>query len=89
MFLRIVDETLESLRVVGISYVLPEGQLPIEARLRSVDGSIEYQILVGLEDAAWASLTESKRWKSVYANAADGAEPGWNWDRLVNGTLNQ
>jgi hypothetical protein len=83
----VVEETRDSLRAVGISYVLPQGELLIEAQLHLVNGSIDYQILVGIPDAAWDSLSESKRWKAVYAYATDAVEPSWEWDRPVIGTL--
>ena len=40
-----------------------------------------------IDDDQWRSLSESKRWKAVYAYAVDAAETKWGWDRPVTGTL--
>jgi len=83
----VAEETPAVLRTVGLSYVLPSGELPIDAEFRLSDGSVDYRILVGIADDPWDSFSESKRWKAVYAYATDGAEPKWDWDRPVVGTL--
>lgn len=88
-YLNVVEETPESLRAVGISYILPSGKLPIDAEFRLTSGAVEYRILVGSDDEAWGALTESKRWKAVYLYATEGAEPEWNWDLPVEGSLDE
>lgn len=87
MFFRVVDETPTLLRAAGIVCVLPPNELPIDAQFRQVDGSIEYRVLVGTDDDEWRRLSESKRWKAVYAYATAGTEPSWNWDSPVVGRL--
>jgi len=87
--LDVVKETATTLRAVGISYVLPSSQLPIDAKFRVARSAIEYRILVGSDDETWNALTEPKRWKAVYLYATEGAVPDWNWDQPVEGTLNE
>lgn len=83
----VVEETPEALRAVGISYVLPSSELPIEASFRFASGVIEYQILVGSDDKVWSSRTESKRWNAVYQYATEGTEPEWNWGPPITGVF--
>ena len=68
---------------------MPSSQLPVDAKFRFADGTIEYRILVGSDDEIWDALTESKRWKAVYLFATEGAEPNWNWNQLVEGSLDE
>ena len=88
-FLNVVDETPTVLRAVGISYVLPSSELPVDAEFRFVGDAVEYRILVGTDGDAWDALSESQRWKAVYVYATEGAEPKWSWDRPVEGTLDE
>lgn len=83
-----VAETPYALRLVGLSYVLPSSILPIDARFRFSNGSIEYALLVGSDDDTWRALSESKRWKAVYKYATEGVEADWNWDQPITGLLN-
>lgn len=83
----VVKETPKVLRAVGIVEVLPSGELPIDAEFSFIDGSIEYRILVGSDDQVWSSLTNSKRWNTVYLYATEGSEPEWNWEQVVTGSL--
>ena len=85
--LRVIDETSTVLHAVGISYVLPSSQLPIDAEFKLTGDKIHYRILVGVDGGRWDALTASMRWKHVYNYAADGAEPTWDWERPVVGTL--
>ncbi len=85
--LNVVEESTTNLRAVGIMWVLPPNKLPIDAEFLYDNGVIGYRILVGSDDERWAALTESKRWKVVYLYATEGAEPQWNWDRPVEGSL--
>lgn len=88
-YLNVVEETPTALRAVGISYVLPSSKVPIDAEFRLASGAIEYRILVGFDGETWDALTESKRWKAVYLFATEGAEPEWNWDQPVEGSLEE
>lgn len=85
--LRVASETTESLRAIGIMYVLPTGELPIEVELSRELRSTRYALRIGIDDTLWRSLSDSKRWKAVYlyANRERGEE--WNWSQPISGCL--
>ena len=85
--LRLVQETRTSLRAVGIMHVLPAGELPLEVELSREFGSTRYRVRVGIEDARWNSLTDSKRWKVVYLYATGEGDEEWNWSEPIAGCL--
>jgi hypothetical protein len=84
--LRVVSETADSLRAVGIMYVLPSSEVPIEVELFKHPGSIAYVVRVGITDQRWSSLSDSKRWKAVYLYATGEQEEGWNWSEPLSGS---
>jgi hypothetical protein len=83
--LRVVTETANSLRAVGLMYALPSGELPVEVELSLQGGSLEYIVRVGAADAQWNSLSKSKRWKAVYLYATGERAEGWTWSKPVSG----
>ena len=85
--LRLVDEAATSLRAVGIMYVLPTGELPLEVELSREPGSTRYRVRIGISDARWESLSESKRWKAVYLYASGERDEEWTWTEPVSGSL--
>jgi hypothetical protein len=85
--LRIVHETTTSLRAIGIMYVLPPGELPMEVDLSREVGSTQYSVRVGIDDARWKSLSDAKRWKVVYLYASGDRDEEWNWSEPIAGCL--
>ncbi|MFK7889097.1 MAG: hypothetical protein AB8G16_19740 [Gammaproteobacteria bacterium] len=85
--LRIARETGDYLRAVGLSHVLPRGQVPMEVELSKVGGAIHYKILVGKDDAEWVALSESKRWKMVYLYATGCGDARWHWNAEISGVF--
>ncbi len=85
--LRIVRETDTSLRAVGIMYLLPTGELPIEVELSRELNSTRYWLRMGLADARWKSLSGSKRWTAVYLYASGERDEGWTWSEPISGSL--
>ncbi|MCB0719814.1 MAG: hypothetical protein KDD65_15310 [Bacteroidetes bacterium] len=85
--LHIARETQTSLHVIGLSHVLPVGELPVEFELTRQGQSTRYQARVGVDDDRWRSLTESKRWKAVYLHATSGRDEDWNWAAAISGVL--
>lgn len=87
--LRIVSETDDFLRAVGIMYVLGTGEfeLPMEVELSKQRGSISYSVRIGINDARWRLLTDSKRWKAVYLYSIGEREEEWNWSEPVSGAM--
>src|SRR5262245_29632561 len=65
----VLEETTASLRAVGIMTLLPTGELPMEVELSREADRTRYSLSMGLADTRWTSLSESKRWKSVYLYA--------------------
>ena len=84
---RVVNETADSLRAVGVMYVLPGSEFPVEVELSRQRGSIGHVVRVGADDARWNSLSESKRWKAVYLYATGEQDEGWTWSEPVTGVL--
>jgi hypothetical protein len=85
--LRIAHETSISIRVVGVIYLLPTGERALEVEFNRGDGSAFYQIRVGIEDAKWRSLSDSKRWNAVYLYATGEGDEQWVWSEPIRGTL--
>ena len=83
--LQISREKKDFLRVVGLMYVLPEGELPLEVVLRRVDSSTHYWLRVGISDSTWSSLSESKRWKLIYHFANGQRNEQWAWSDPIEG----
>ncbi|MEN7342990.1 MAG: hypothetical protein AAAFM81_08595 [Pseudomonadota bacterium] len=84
-YLNVIEETNTELHAVGISYVLQSSAVLIETILKFDEGVVKYEIRVGIDDALWRSLSESKRWKVVYLYASEGAEPTWTWGATIEG----
>ena len=83
--LRIVSETPDSLHAVGVMYVLPPGELPMEVKVSKEHDSITYVLRTGVADERWNSLSESKRWKAVYHYALGERDAAWNWSEPLSG----
>ena len=85
--LQISREKQDFLRVVGLMYVLPEGELPMEVVLRRLDASTHYWIRHGICDSIWSSLSESKHWKLIYCFANGHSDEQWDWDDPIEGYI--
>lgn len=85
--LHVVEETSETLRIVGLTHVLPSSLLPLEVSFQVANDGISYLVLLGSDDRVWNGLTESKRWKAVYLYATEEHEPQWNWNQPLEGLL--
>ena len=85
--LRLVRETPTSLRAVGLMHVLPAGELPIEVELSRDVGSTRYRLRIGVGDARWDSLSDSKRWNAVYLYASGERDEEWTWSEPISGCL--
>ena len=85
--LRLVHEGEASLRAVGLMYVLPSSELPLEVQLSRVPGSTRYWARMGLNDERWKSLSDAKRWKVVYLYASGDGKEEWNWSAPISGSL--
>jgi hypothetical protein len=85
--LRVIHETATSLRAVGLMDVLPGGELPLEVELSKEHGATRYWIRIGIEDAHWDSLSDSKRWKAVYLYASGKRDKDWTWSEPISGCL--
>lgn len=87
-FFRIVSDSVDQLRAVGLMNLLPTGTVPIELHLKSTEQTLTWSVLVGRQDEAWESLSESKKWKSVYLYAGGESEtPTWNWEGCYEGRV--
>jgi hypothetical protein len=75
----VIRETTASLKAVGIMTILPTGELPLEVELSREPNGARYLLRVGLVDERWHSLSESKRWKSVYLYATQDRDIDWTW----------
>lgn len=83
--LQIIREKQDFLRVVGLMYVLPGDELPMEVVLRRVDSSTHYWLRFGISDSIWSSFSESKRWKLVYCFANGHSDEQWAWSDPIEG----
>ena len=83
--LYIIDETATTLKIIGLTYVLPNSVLPLEASFSIENGNIVYRVLLGSDDGKWGDLTDSKRWNAVYLYATEGDGPRWNWRSPIEG----
>ena len=89
-FFKVTGESDASLNAVGIMALLPGGSMPIALRVEVTALGLSWNAQASLNDAAWLSLSDSKRWNSVYLLASgDRADPPWSWDRQYSGTLPQ
>lgn len=86
-FLHVAEETPATLRTIGLAYILPSSELPLDVSFRSVSGEISYRALLGSDDELWKGLTRSKKWEAVYLYATEGYEPKWNWNQPIEGLL--
>jgi hypothetical protein len=84
---RLVSETATSLRAVGIAYVLPDGELPVEVTLSTCLPGIRYGLQQGVPDSQWNSLSAAKRWKAVYLYASGERDREWGWSKPISGCL--
>ena len=85
--LHVVEEADSYLRAVGLMYVLPTGELPVEVVLDREATSLAYELRVGTGGGSWAAFSESKRWKSVHLYATREAQAAWDWTDTLSGTL--
>jgi hypothetical protein len=85
--LRIAYETSISIRVVGVIYLLPTDERVLEVEFNRDHGSACYRIRVGIEDAKWRSLSDSKRWNAVYLYSIGKGEEQWVWSEPILGML--
>jgi len=86
-FLNVVRECDTEIMLVGLSYVLPGDEIPMELTLQKSKKFTSYSLRFGENDSIWKSQTTSKRWKSVYLYAAGGHGKTWNWKKSVSGNL--
>jgi len=85
---KVVRETDLSLDAIGLMTLLPGGSVPISLRLDSTERGLAWKAQVSLQDEEWLSLSDSKRWNTVYLFAnGDLAEPPWVWDRTYEGIV--
>ena len=85
--LQVVRETESEIRVVGLSYLLPDAEVPMELELKKELEFTSYFLRFGKTDIHWESQTESKRWKSVYMYATESGDLTWNWQNSISGKL--
>jgi hypothetical protein len=83
----VIHETPVSLKVVGIMTILPSDDLPLELELSRESNGARYLLRIGLADERWQSLSESKRWKSVYLYATQDRDVDWTWSEPLSGHL--
>jgi len=83
----VTHETPLSLKVVGIMTILPADDLPLEVDVSRDSNGARYLLRIGLADERWYSLSESKRWKSVYLYATQDRNVDWTWSEPVSGQL--
>jgi hypothetical protein len=87
-FFRVVQESADSVDVVGLMVLLPGGSVPIAISLRSAERGLDWSLQIGRQDGVWLSLSDSKRWNSVYLYASgDRHSPPWIWDRTYQGSV--
>jgi len=77
-----------SLDTVGLMTLLPSGSVPIALSVKTTEDGLVWSAQLSLRDENWLSLSDSKRWNTVYLYAnGDCAEPAWRWDRCYNGVV--
>ena len=87
-YFRVVSETVDSIRAVGLMCLLPSGSVPIEVNIRRDEAGVTWSVQVARLDPAWLALSDSKRWKSLYLYATGEREtPQWTWDRQYQGSV--
>jgi hypothetical protein len=83
---RITQESNESLEAIGLMTLLPHGSIPIAIVVKVDEHGLAWSAKVGQQDQHWLSLSDSKRWNSVYLYASgDQKEPQWAWGRQYSG----
>lgn len=88
MIFKVTSETAVSLEAVGLMTRLHGCSIPMSLRVELRAGGLAWNARASLKDRAWLSLSESRRWDSVYLFAgAEIAEPPWAWDRFYTGVL--
>ena len=68
-------------------YVLPTGELPLEVELSREPAATRYRVRLGIADALWNALSDSKRWNAVYQYASGERDEEWNWSEPISGYL--
>lgn len=84
---RLVRGSDTFVRAVGIIHVLPAGELPLELEVSTGPASTRYRLRVGIDDARWRSLSDSKRWKAVYLYATAERAQEWTWSEPISGCI--
>ncbi|MEM7607034.1 MAG: hypothetical protein AAF411_16895 [Myxococcota bacterium] len=82
-----MDESDSVLHAVGLMYLLPGSELPLELAFYLEPDGLHYAFWLGIEDARWRSYSESKRWKLMYAYTNLGYEAAWAWDEPIRGVV--
>lgn len=84
-FLKVVNETDSEIEIVGLSYLLPPKEAPMELTLNKQTDVTSYFLRFG---AFHRSLqTDAKRWNAVYLYASGNVEAEWTWLEPVTGKL--
>jgi hypothetical protein len=79
------SESETSLAAVGLMTLLPEGSVPIEVRIESLDQGFSWTVQT-VEWDSWRRLTEARRWKDVYLYGTNSQlEPSWEWSGSYSG----
>lgn len=87
-YFKVIRESEESLKAVGLAYLLPSGSIPIEIDLRRHDGGFTWSAQVAQEDSAWLAMSHSKQWSSVCLYAiGELAKPPWTWGETFQGSV--
>ncbi len=87
-FFKVTGESKDSLDAVGLMTLLPGGSMPMALHVGATDSGLTWNAQASLQDKAWLSLSDSKRWNNVYLFAGgDRVDPPWSWDRTYAGIL--
>jgi hypothetical protein len=88
--LRIVSESKESLRAVGLMTLLPSRSAPVEVHCEVSSHGFAWSARIGRIDPPWVALSDSQRWNNVYLYAlGEGAAPQWEWGEQHHGSINR
>lgn len=77
----IVQESHDSLDAVGLMTLLPGGSTPIALGFKSTDRGVAWSVKFAHPRHPWNSLSESKKWKSMYLYATgESVDCPWLWE---------
>jgi hypothetical protein len=87
-YFRVVRESEESIKAIGLMTLLPAESIPIEIEINRQVTGLAWSVKLALLEEAWIELSASKRWNAVFLYASDGkAEPQWTWGQQHNGAV--